>query len=196
MRWRIDGSICKPRMAAGEIHWSSDDSLLDRSSPRTGLAVKTIENSCRTSLLLGVADHVAGVGVDPNHAGDFAGDPGFLLGLAHCRFGDRLAEVHAAAGDCLTAQRPRRASPGHTDHSRARAHLDHSVDLHPRGRGSPPRGPSAAQQSSRRRGMSRYCGQPWWSTAGFKILAGSFSQVELGGLEPPTPCLQSRCSSS
>jgi hypothetical protein len=39
--------------------------------------------------------------------------------------------------------------------------------------------------------MSRYCGQPWWSTAGFKILAGSFSQVELGGLEPPTPCLQS-----
>src|SRR5262245_872799 len=38
--------------------------------------------------------------------------------------------------------------------------------------------------------MSRYCGQPWWSTAGFKILAGSFSQVELGGLEPPTPCLQ------
>jgi len=28
--------------------------------------------------------------------------------------------------------------------------------------------------------MRRYCGQPWWSTAGFKILAGSFSQVELG----------------
>jgi hypothetical protein len=58
-------------------------------------------------------------------------------------------------------------------------------------RGSPPRGPGAAQQASRRHGMSRYCGQPWWSTAGFKILAGSFSQVELGGLEPPTPCLQS-----
>jgi hypothetical protein len=52
MRWRIDGCICKPGMAAGETHWGSDDSLLDRSSPRTGLAVKTIENSCRTSLLL------------------------------------------------------------------------------------------------------------------------------------------------
>jgi hypothetical protein len=38
--------------------------------------------------------------------------------------------------------------------------------------------------------MNRYCGQPWWSTAGFKVLAGSFPQVELGGLEPPTPCLQ------
>jgi hypothetical protein len=35
--------------------------------------------------------------------------------------------------------------------------------------------------------MSRYCGQLWWSTAGFKIRPGSFSQVELGGLEPPTP---------
>ena len=43
--------------------------------------------------------------------------------------------------------------------------------------------------------MNRYCGQPWWSTTGFKIVAGAFSLVELGGLEPPTPCLQSRCSS-
>src|SRR5262249_6363266 len=39
-------------------------------------------------------------------------------------------------------------------------------------------------------------GQPWWSTAGFKISAGTFSQVELGGLEPPTPCLQSMAKMS
>jgi hypothetical protein len=39
--------------------------------------------------------------------------------------------------------------------------------------------------------MSHYCGQLWWSIASFKIWPRSFSQVELGGLEPPTPCLQS-----
>jgi hypothetical protein len=44
--------------------------------------------------------------------------------------------------------------------------------------------------------MSRYCGQLWWSIANFKIRAGSFSQVELGGLEPPTPCLQSMAKMS
>jgi hypothetical protein len=33
-------------------HCGSDDSLLGRSTPPTGRAVKTIENSCRTSLLL------------------------------------------------------------------------------------------------------------------------------------------------
>jgi hypothetical protein len=48
--------------------------------------------------------------------------------------------------------------------------------------------------------MNRYCGQPWWSTAGFKILAESFLQVELGvelgGLEPPTPCLQTEGKTS
>src|SRR5206468_12109040 len=40
-----------------------------------------------------------GVGVDHNQDGDFAGDPGFFLGLAHSRVGDGFAEVHAAAGD-------------------------------------------------------------------------------------------------
>jgi hypothetical protein len=40
------------------------------------------------------------------------------------------------------------------------------------------------------------CGQFRWSTAGFKITAGPFGLVELRGLEPLTPCLQSRCSSS
>ena len=39
--------------------------------------------------------------------------------------------------------------------------------------------------------MRRYCGQPWWSAADFRTWRGSFSQVELGGLEPLTPCLQS-----
>jgi hypothetical protein len=39
--------------------------------------------------------------------------------------------------------------------------------------------------------MSRYCGQPWWSVASFTIWPGSFSLVELRGLEPLTPCLQS-----
>jgi hypothetical protein len=39
--------------------------------------------------------------------------------------------------------------------------------------------------------MRRYCGQPWWSTADFTVSPGSFSQVELRGLEPLTPCLQS-----
>jgi hypothetical protein len=39
--------------------------------------------------------------------------------------------------------------------------------------------------------MRRHCGQPWWSTADFMIWPGSFSQVELRGLEPLTPCLQS-----
>ena len=52
MRWRIDGCICMPSMAAGESHCCSDDSLLGRSSPLTGGAVKTIENSFRTSPLL------------------------------------------------------------------------------------------------------------------------------------------------
>ncbi len=39
--------------------------------------------------------------------------------------------------------------------------------------------------------MRRYCGQSWWSTADFTIWPGSFSQVELRGLEPLTLCLQS-----
>jgi hypothetical protein len=33
---------------------------------------------------------------------------------------------------------------------------------------------------------------PWVSMASLMIGPGSFSQVELGGLEPPTPCLQNR----
>ena len=44
--------------------------------------------------------------------------------------------------------------------------------------------------------MNRYCGQPWWSTACFKIWAGSFCLVELRGLEPLTPCLQTEGSTS
>jgi hypothetical protein len=64
------------------------------------------------------------------------------------------------------------------------------------GRSSPPRGPAEAQQASRRRRMRRYCGQPWWSTADFTIRPGSFSQVELRGLEPLTPCLQSMAKMS
>jgi len=52
MRWRIDGCISRCGMAVGETHCGSDDSLLGRSSPATGRAVKTIENSWRTSLLL------------------------------------------------------------------------------------------------------------------------------------------------
>jgi hypothetical protein len=42
---------------------------------------------------------MAGVGADPDQAGDLAGDPRLFLGLAHDRFGDRLAEIHAATGD-------------------------------------------------------------------------------------------------
>ena len=52
MRWRIEGCICKPGMTTGETHCGSDDSLLGRSSPATGRAVKTIENYWRTSSLL------------------------------------------------------------------------------------------------------------------------------------------------
>jgi hypothetical protein len=52
MRWRIDGCIDNIDMAAGETHWGADDSILGRSSPPAGRAVKTIENSCRTSSLL------------------------------------------------------------------------------------------------------------------------------------------------
>ena len=42
MRWRIDGCICKPGMAAGETHCGSDDSLLGRNSPPTGRAVTAL----------------------------------------------------------------------------------------------------------------------------------------------------------
>jgi hypothetical protein len=52
MRWRIEGCICKLATVAAGTHCGSDDSLLGRSSPPTGRAVKTIENSCRTSSLL------------------------------------------------------------------------------------------------------------------------------------------------
>jgi hypothetical protein len=45
MRWRMDGCICKLGTMAGETHRGSDDSLLGRSVPLTGLAVNTIENS-------------------------------------------------------------------------------------------------------------------------------------------------------
>jgi hypothetical protein len=66
MRWRIEGWICKPGMAAGETHCGSDDSLLGVSWPLTGRAVKTIENLLADFVVAGVADHMLGVGVDPN----------------------------------------------------------------------------------------------------------------------------------
>lgn len=52
MRWRIDGCIGKVSVAAGDTHCGSKDSLLGRRLPPIGLAVKTMENSCRTSPLL------------------------------------------------------------------------------------------------------------------------------------------------
>src|SRR5215472_14168525 len=64
MRWRIDGCICKPGMAPGETHCGSNDSLLGRNWPPTGRAVKTIENSCRTSPLLVRRCELAGVCID------------------------------------------------------------------------------------------------------------------------------------
>jgi hypothetical protein len=39
--------------------------------------------------------------------------------------------------------------------------------------------------------MTLYCGQPWWSGADFNIQLNAFCLVELRGLEPLTPCLQS-----
>jgi integrase len=47
MRWRIDWCIRKPGTTSRETHCGSADSLLDVSSPPTGRAVKTTENSCR-----------------------------------------------------------------------------------------------------------------------------------------------------
>ena len=43
----------------------------------------------------------------------------------------------------------------------------------------------------RRCEMSRYCGQPWWSIAGFKIRSESFPGG-VRGTRTPTPCLQNR----
>jgi hypothetical protein len=40
------------------------------------------------------------------------------------------------------------------------------------------------------------CGQRLWSTTDFKIHINTFCLVELSGLEPLTPCLQSRCSTN
>jgi hypothetical protein len=47
MRWRIDGCIGRVTAFAGAIHSGLDDSLLDRSSPPVGRAVKTIVRSHR-----------------------------------------------------------------------------------------------------------------------------------------------------
>jgi hypothetical protein len=54
----------------------------------------------------------------------------------------------------------------------------------------------SAAEESQPSGTNRYCGQLWWSTADFTVGLGTFSQVELGGLEPPTPCLQNPCKVS
>lgn len=52
MRWRIDLCIGSEAAVAGRAHCGSDDSLLGRRWPPVGRAVKTIENSYRTSSLL------------------------------------------------------------------------------------------------------------------------------------------------
>ena len=51
-----------------------------------------------------------------------------------------------------------------------------------------------AEHAARRYRMNRHCGQEWWSIARLSIRAGTFCLVELRGLEPLTPCLQSAVS--
>ena len=58
-----------------------------------------MENSLPGFAVAGVQDDVAGVGVDPDEARDFAGDAGFLAGFADGRLDDGLAEVDGAAGN-------------------------------------------------------------------------------------------------
>ncbi len=114
MRWRIDGRMFKSEMAFGATQCGSVVSLLSRSWPPIGRAVKTIEVLLAHLAVAGVEDHVPGVGVDPGQAGDFAGDAGPFLGLAYRCLGERFARVHAAAGTAqlsLSVRRIMRISP-------------------------------------------------------------------------------------
>jgi hypothetical protein len=87
MRIRIDRSIVYSRISDTRTQRTSPDSLLGVVCPPSGLAVRTTENSCRLAVA-GVEDHVLGVGVDADDAGDCAVDPGFLEGIADCGLGD------------------------------------------------------------------------------------------------------------
>jgi integrase len=96
MRWRIDGCIGRLSTLSGLTHCGSDDSLLGHSSPPTGRAVKTTENTWRTSSLGAQAHHPVDrgrVACLPGAAA--ADDPLYLAFVLLVLYGLRRGEVLA-----------------------------------------------------------------------------------------------------